>query len=336
MSEHDNPSQKTAPRPPLADLKEAAKPTGPQNFRNYFGFGYVGNTATAIVITNGFKKLFPKLTDKWAASYEKKFIAKKEAELITPFEETMNEEAKAAIREKIQKDAKEYGHKTVEGRLLASGGFAMLPFQSAAEINDYSKNIKGIVEPYANQHGMSALKEELAQQMEAAIAGKDNKTQDILANALNKPKFSPLGPSASKGLPKWVSGRVVALGTAFTVQKFVDDSLGKQKDAMDATVARIITKITGGVKSSAPKTADGTENAFDAAEAKASAIEAPEGVDPKILGTVRMITTDAYMTAVAIGAQKFMVGAWDNKLPKAKQQFAAMREKLMTNNQRGV
>lgn len=334
MSDHDNPSNSTT-RPPLADLKEAAKPNGIQNFRNYFGFGYVGNTAVAIGITNAVKKFAPGFVDKWAASYEKKYTARKEAELITPFETTLNEEAKAAIREKIAKEAKAYGHKTVEGRLLATGGFAMLPFQSAAEVSDYATNIKGIVEPYKQAHGLDALKQEIGQQMDAAIHAKDSKTQDVLKNALNKPKFNPLGPSASKGLPKWITGRVVALGSAFTVQKFVDDRFGKQKDALDNTLARIITRASGGVKKHGDsKGAKGADNAF-AQEAAISA-ESKEGIDPKILNTVRMITTDAYMTTVAIAAQKFMVNAWDDKLPKAKQGIAALRERFSGNNERSL
>lgn len=335
MSDQGNPSQNTAPRPPLADLKEAAKPNGLQNFRNYFGFGYVGNTATAIAITNTVKKFAPGFVDKWAASYEKKFIARKEAELITPFESSLNEEAKAAIREKIAKEAKDYGHKTVEGRLLATGGFMMLPFQSAAEVSDYATNIKGIVEPYRDAHGIDALKDEIGKQMDSAIKAKDTKTQDVLKNALDKPKFNPLGPAASKGLPKWITGRVVALGTAFTVQKFVDDRMGKQKDALDNTLARILTRATGGAKKhAAPQAAEGGENPF--AEEAAISAESKEGIDPKILNTVRMVTTDAYMTTVAILAQKFMVNAWDDKLPKAKQGIASLREKFSGGNERGL
>lgn len=336
MSDQDTsaPNQ-NSPRPPLANLRETAKPTALQNFRNYFGFGYAGNTATAIAITNAVKKFAPKLVDKWAASYEKKYIARKEAELITPYGDKLDENAQNAIRDKIAKDAKEYGHKTVEGRLLASGGFMMLPFQSAAEVNDYSKNIKGIVEPYAAAHGHDALKAEIGQQMTHALQNKDKKAVELLENALVKPKFSPLGPEATKGLPKWISGRVIALGSAFTVQKFVDDALGKQKDTMDTAIARIITKITHGGKD---KTKDpkGENDAFAQDEAKAAAIATPEGVDPKILSTVRMITTDAYMTTVAIAAQKLSVDAWDNKLPKARQQLSALRDKFTNQNARNL
>lgn len=331
MSQNDDSTTKTAPRESLVNLKEAAKPTPLQNFRNYFGFGYVGNTVTAIAITNAFKKFTPGLVNKWAGSYEKKYIARKEAELITPYGDKMDEAAKDVIREKIREDAKEYGHKTVEGRLLASGGFLMLPFQSAAQINDYSKNVSGIVGEYEQQHGKTALLEELDAQRAAARAGKDGKTlgmldtaHEIVSEGKEKPKFNPLGPAAAKDLPKWATGRVVALGTAFTVQKFVDDRFGKQKDAVDHTIAKIITKAVRGRKGGEAPAEPGQENAF----AQDAAKSANPDIDPKILNTVRMVTTDAYMTTVAIAAQKFSVDAWDNKLPGMRRQLAALTQKF--------
>lgn len=273
--------------PKLADLVKAAEPTGGQKFANFFGLGYGGNTAVSITSVKTVRKLLPELVSKWEARHEKKFFDRKVAEQITPIADKLTPESRKAMEDKIREDAKTYGARTVDSRLLATGGFAMLPFQSAMQIRDYGKNVRPHLDAFRAEAGKAGLSgDQVEDALRGAIANQKSVLRDgqkkehgILDKALDEPKFSPLGPDARSDLPKWIVGRVVALGAAFTVQTVVDDRFKKPKELVDVTLARIISRIanpTGKAKEKDAKEGDIKNDAF--AQEKANS-DVPEGVD---------------------------------------------------------
>jgi hypothetical protein len=316
--------------PKLSDLVKAAEPTKGQKFANFFGLGYGGNTAVSIASVKSVRKLLPEFVAKWEARHEKKFFDRKVEEQITPIADQLTPEARKVMEDKIRADAKVYGSRTVDSRLLATGGFAMLPFQSAMQIRDYGKNVRPHLDAFRDAATQSGLSGEQAEEaLKSAIASQKSLLRDgqkkehgILDKALDEPKFSPLGPDARSDLPKWIVGRVVALGAAFTTQTIVDDRFKKPKDLVDITLARIVSRIsnpTGKTK----ENKDIKNDAF--AEEKAHS-EVPEGVDPKVLDVVRMITTDAYMTTVAIGTHMATMNLWDKKAPDFVDRIKGIKE----------
>lgn len=319
--------------PELGDLIAAAEPTKGQKFANFFGLGYGGNTAVSIVSVKLARKMAPGLVEKWENKHAQKYIARKTEELVTPIADKMDAASKKALEDKIAHDGKIYGKKTVDSRLLCTGGFAMLPFQSAKQISDYKVNVKPHINEFREscaKMGMDATQTESAlagaiDQQRSALRAGDKKGQHILDGALEEPKFSPLGPAAKQDLPKWIVGRVIALGAAFTTQTIVDDRFAKPKDAVDNTLAKIVTKIAhpkGYQKKDPTK-----DTAFNSEEAQATPT-APEGVDPKVLDIVRMVTTDAYMTTVAIGAHMMSMNYWDKKAPDMTDKIKNLQQKL--------
>lgn len=325
----DRPNDKQTPE--LADLISAAEPTGKQKFLNFFGLGYGGNTAVSIVSVKVVRKLMPGLVEKWEQKHAKKYFDRKTQELIAPVADKLDAESKAALEEKIAKDAAIYGKKTVDSRLLCTGGFAMLPFQSAMQVKDYNVNVKPHINEFresAAKMGMTttqaetALQSAIDQQRQALRPG-DKKGQNILNGALEEPKFSPLGSDAKADLPKWIVGRVIALGAAFSTQTIVDDRFTKPKDAVDHTLSKIVTRIMH--PKGYHKKSDLKDTAFEGQEAQT---DVPEGVDPKVLDIVRMVTTDAYMTTVAIGAHMLSMNYWDKKAPDMAEKFKSLQQKL--------
>lgn len=327
----DTPNDKKTPE--LGDLITAAEPTRGQKFANFFGLGYGGNTAVSIASVKLVRKMLPGMVEKWENKHAQKYIARKTEELVTPLDGKMDAASKAALEEKIAKDGAIYGKKTVDSRLLSTGGFAMLPFQSAKQISDYKVNVKPHINEFREscaQMGMDTQQTETAlqgaiDQQRSALRSGDKKGQHILDGALEEPKFSPLGPAAKQDLPKWIVGRVIALGAAFTTQTIVDDRFAKPKDAVDNTLAKIVTKIVhpkGFQKKDPTK-----DTAFNEQEAQATTTT-PEGVDPKVLDIVRMVTTDAYMTTVAIGAHMTSMNYWDKKAPDMADKFKSLQQKL--------
>lgn len=281
--------------------------------------------------------MFPGLVSKWEARHEQKYYNRKIEELITPVADKLTPESRQALEEKISAEAKTYGSKTVDSRLLCTGGFAMLPFQSAKQISDYSKNLAPHIDGFRDecaQLGMSgeqteaSLQKELGRQRDALRPG-DKKGTNIIDGALDKPEFSPLGPAAKQDLPKWIVGRVVALGAAFSTQTIVDDRFTKPKDAVDQTLAKIVTRIAHPKGYNAGPIENGV---FEEDKAKNNA---PQGVDPKILDVVRMVTTDAYMTTVAIGVHMATMNTWDKKAPDVIGKIGALQEKLLGNKGAG-
>lgn len=332
----DTPSDKKPPQ--LGDLITAAEPTRGQKFANFFGLGYGGNTAVSIASVKIARKVAPGFIEKWENKHAQKYIARKTEELIKPIEGKMDAASKAALEEKIAHDGQIYGKKTVDSRLLSTGGFAMLPFQSAKQISDYKVNVKPHINEFREscaKQGMdsaqieSALEGAIGQQRDALRPG-DKKGQHILDGALEEPKFSPLGPAAKQDLPKWVVGRVIALGAAFTTQSIVDDRFAKPKDAVDNTLAKIVTRIVH--PKGYAKASDVKNTAFEGHEATPTA---PEGVDPKVLDIVRMVTTDAYMTTVAIGAHMTSMNYWDKKAPDFASKVKSLQDKMGGRNNSG-
>lgn len=299
--------------PVLGDLVKAAEPNSKQKFINYVLLGYGGNTAVAVTAVKLVRKFLPGLCEKWEARYAQKYYDRKFEEIVAPVADELNDASKAALEEKIKSDAKVYAEKTVSSRLLISGGFAMLPFQSAMEVSHHRENIDPTLNTfkdaatkagYSTEETEGLLKQQIEQQK--AQANGNKKSIEILDGAEKPPKFSPLGPSARKGLPKWGTGRILAIGSAFLVQGFVDDRFAKPKDAIDTMLAKIITKIVH------PKGYEKDESFDNAAFAEHKAPKTtPEGVDPKVLDIVRMVTTDAYMTSVAIFVQSKSNNFWD-------------------------
>lgn len=285
----DSDDKKTAnptPNPAAEGAKDGGdKMTMKQWLGNYVGLGFFGNTAVAVGTVNLIKKATPKLYDKMVGHYEKKFIKRQEAKLLTPVQDKLSEEAVATLREHIKVEARELAEKTLDTRLLSVGGFAMAPLQSAKEVMDYDKNRR-----------------------------KSAEEQGIDPDSLGeKPKFNPLGPEASSNMPKWIVGRVVALGAAFAAQNVVDGKFGKQKDAVDHALAKIITRIVRPKGQQAPALAEGAS----ALEQEAAAKQQSEaGIDQKILKNVRIVTSDAYMTAVAISTHNFSNKQWSSVVPK--------------------
>lgn len=306
----------TSPTPPTGGAP-VDKMTTRQWLGNYVGLGYFGNTAVAISTVNFFKKVTPGIFEKMVSHYEKGYLKRQEAKILEPLGDKVSEEAKNAIREELKKEARAFGEKTAETRLLVTGGFAMAPFQSAKELRDYDQNKR------------KALTE----------AGGD-------VSALGeRPKFSPLGKEASKNLPKWMVGRTLAIGAAFSVQRVVDNRFSKQKEAVDFALAKILTKVTGGAKKhsgeepaeSKGKEADGkATEAFkdDTAKAK-SGDPRMKGINPKILKNVRMATSDAYMTAVAITTANFFNKKWDAASPDIGSKVGELRERFAQGFGRG-
>lgn len=107
-------------------------------------------------------------------------------------------------------------------------------------------------------------------------------------------KFHILGPDAGKNLPKWVTGRTVALCATLTSQGLVDRHAKGQKDAFDNAVARMLMKVTGKM----PK------------EALAEEL-AQNPTYQKILHNVRLASTDTYLTLIAIPTQIGMAKGWE-------------------------
>lgn len=306
--------------PVLKDLVDAAKPSKGQNFVNFIGLGYVGNTAVAVVAVKLVRKLFPKLSERMEARYAQKYYDRKFEEFIAPVKDELDEKSRTMLEEKIKADAEVYGEKTWSSRLLITGGFAMLPFQSAMEVQQHKKNVGEVLDQFRDQakaNGFNELEAEdllnsaVATQKSDVIAEntlkekKDRKPTKVFEDINEPPEFSPFGKDARKGLTKWGTGRVLAVGSAFLVQSFVDDRFAKPKDAIDTMLAKIFTKI---VHPKGYNKGDFENKAF--AEAKAPST-APEGVDPKVLDVVRMVTTDAYMTTVAVLVQKNSNKLWD-------------------------
>lgn len=263
---------------------------------NYVGLGYFGNTAVSLATVHFVKKVMPGVYDKMVGHYEKKFIKRQEEKLLEPIKDTLNPEAEAQLREKIRTDAHELAEKTTETRLLVTGGFAMAPFQSAKEIFDYDQN----------------------RRKKAAEEGRDE------AELGEKPKFSPLGKEAADNLPKWMFGRVAAISAAFGVQNIVDGRFGKKKEAVDTTIAKVLTKAIhrGGYQ---PQLAAEGNVFGDEAVAQG---EQHDGVDPKILKNVRMATSDAYMTAVAITAHNSWNKGWDKAARQPDNKIGQLLTKL--------
>ena len=324
-------------RPALSDLVKAAEPSRSQKFWNFIGLGYGGNTAVSIVSVKLARKFFPGFVEKWEDKHARKYIARKTEELVTPVADKLDAASKAVLEEKIAKDAKIYGEKTVNSRLLSTGGFAMLPFQSEKQIRDYNKNVKPHISDFREKSAAAgftpeqteqALREEIQKQRSTVRDG-DKKSAKILDGALKEPKKSLLGPDARDDLPKWIIGRVIALGAAFTTQSIVDDRFAKPKDALDNTIAKIVTKVMNPGKSG--KEADLNGTVFEGLEAPSTT---PEGVDPKVLDIVRMITTDAYMTTVAIGAHMASMNYWDKKAPDMVDKFKALQSRLSGSTER--
>lgn len=316
--------------PELADLVAAAEPTKGQKFANFFGLGYGGNTAVAIAAVKVVRKSMPGFVEKWEAKHAKKYFDRKVEELITPIAEKITPEARKVMEDRIAAEAKTYSAHTVDSRLLSTGGFAMLPFQSAKQISDFRKNVKPHLNEFREAHKAAgftaeqtedALKQAIDKQKSTLRPGQ-KKEAGILDGALEEPKFSPLGPEARSDLPKWIVGRVVALGAAFSVQTIVDDRFKKPKAAVDNTLAKIVTRIAHPKGYQAKPAADG------AFAEEAAATETPEGVDPKILDVVRMVTTDAYMTTVAIGAHMASMNFWDKKAPDVLSGIKGLQEKF--------
>ena len=304
MAEGDDKTPKTplTPEQEFANYKPKMTPT--QWFTNYIGLGYVGNTVVAVATVNFFKKATPKLYDKMVGHYEKKFIKRQEAKLLDPIADKLDDAAKATLKEHIQKEAHHLAEKTLDTRLLSVGGFAMAPLQSAMEVKDFDSARRSF-----------AIEKDLDPD---AVVGE-------------KPKFNPLGPEAGKNMPKWMIGRTVALGAAYGAQNIVDGKFGKQKDAMDNAIAKIITRV---VKRGKPIEADGSALGDEAAAAQA----ADKGIDPKILKNVRVVTSDAYMTAVAIATSNFSNKHWATATGKlgdaaGKLGIDGIREKLMGGGQ---
>jgi hypothetical protein len=180
---------------------------------------------------------------------------------------------------------------------------------------------------YNPEETQSRLVAEVERQ-KAAVRTGDKKSENILDGALEEPKFSPLGPAARKDLPKWGVGRVLAVGSAFFIQTIVDDRFAKPKDTLDTMLAKIITRVVH------PKGYDKPENFNNQAFAESKAASGvPEGVDPKVLDVVRMVTTDAYMTTVAIAVQKGSMDTWDKKRPDVVDRFKDLRQRLSSHGQ---
>lgn len=316
--------------PTLADLVVAAEPTVGQKFANFFGLGYGGNTAVSVASVKTIRKALPSLVEKWEAKHEQKYFNRKVEELITPIADKITPESREAMEEKIRSEAKTYGARTVDSRLLCTGGFAMLPFQSAKQISDFRKNVKPHLNAFRQEAIGAGLSPEEAegklheaiQQQKDALRPGQKKEAGILDGALEEPKFNPLGPDARSDLPKWIVGRVVALGAAFSVQTVVDDRFKKPKDAVDTTIAKVLTRLAHPKGFEAKPAADG------AFAEEAAAKDTPEGVDPKILDVVRMVTTDAYMTTVAIGAHMATMNFWDKKAPDVVSRVQDLQQKL--------
>lgn len=322
--------------PVLEDLVKAAEPNRGQKLINFVGLGYIGNTAVAVAAVKLVRKAFPKLTEKWEDHYARKYYDRKFEELVAPIASELNEESKAALEEKIKEDAKAYGEKTVSSRLLITGGFAMLPFQSAMQVDHYKKNMKPALGRFTEAAQEAGYKPDEIQSMlvaevdkqKAAVRVGDKKSENILDGALEEPKFSPLGPAARKDLPKWGVGRVLAVGSAFFVQTIVDDRFAKPKDALDNMLAKILTRVVH------PKGYNKPENFDNKAFAENKAASAvPEGVDPKVLDVVRMVTTDAYMTTVAIAVQKGSMDVWDKKRPDVVKRISDLQQRLSNHGQ---
>ncbi|MCH2547904.1 MAG: hypothetical protein MK052_09900 [Alphaproteobacteria bacterium] len=316
--------------PKLADLKSAAEPTGKQKFANFFGLGYGGNTAVSVATVKLARKLMPDVLEKWENHYADKYMARKVKKTIDPIADKIDDESRQAIEKQLEKEAKEYGKKTVDSRLLSTGGFAMLPFQSAKQIHDYGTNIAPHVEGFrqeCTQLGMDATQTESAlqsaiDQQRSQLQIGDKKGANILNGALEKPEFSPLGPAAKDDLPKWIVGRCIALGAAFTSQSIVDDRFQSPKDAVDNMLAKVVTRI-------AHPTGYNQKPAENAAFAEEQANNtATPGVDPKIHDIVRMVTTDAYMTSVAIATHMGSMSLWDKKAPAVTQGYKNLAAKL--------
>lgn len=322
--------------PVLKDLVKAAEPSRGQKFINFVGLGYVGNTAVSVTAVKLVRKMLPKLTEKWEAKYAQKYYDRKFEEIVAPVAGELDEASKTALEEKIKADAKVYGEKTVDSRLLITGGFAMLPFQSAMQVRDYKKNMKPALNGFRDAAKEAGYNPEETQSMlvaevdrqKAAVRSGDKKSENILDGALEQPEFSPLGPAARKDLPKWGVGRVLAVGSAFFIQTIIDDRFAKPKDALDTMLAKIITRVVH------PKGYDKPENFNNQAFAEnKAASDVPEGVDPKVLDVVRMVTTDAYMTTVAIAVQKGSMDTWDKKRPDVVDRFKDLRQRLSSHGQ---
>ena len=320
--------------PVLENLVEAAKPSAGQKSINLIGLGFAGNTAVAITVVKLTRKLFPNLIEKWEARYAKKYYDRQVEKIVTPIADELDAASKAAIEEKISADAKVYGEKTVNSRLLTSGGFAVLPLQSAMEVYQQGKNINPPLDRfrsaaaeanYTEQQTQEALEAQISQQ-KANVPEKNKEAQKILDNALEEPKFSPLGPDARKGMPKWGTGRVLAIGSAFLVQGIVDDRFAKQKDALDTMLAKVVTRIMHpkGYKN------DQFNNKAFGEDKTTSAV--PEGVDPKVWSVLPMVTTDAYMTTVALLVQNKSNNVWDKSFAEKGGPINALKDKFFGNS----
>lgn len=310
--------------PQLADLAKAAKPNAKQKFANYGLLGYGGNTAVSVISVFIARKFFPDLISKWEAKHEEKYFERKVKEQITPVADKLNTGSRQALEGKIREQAKAYAKDTVNSRLLVTGGFAMLPFQSAMEVSQFGENIAPKISEFREACTAKGMSEEATQEaLEAAIytqkqalGPRDKTGKTALDNALDEPKFSPLGSDARKGLPKWIIGRTAAIGAAFVVQTIVDDRFKKPKDAVDQTLAKIVTRIIHpkGYNKAPNENSSFANEISDLDKAKS---DIPKDIDPKVLNVVKMVTTDAYMTTVAIMTQMASNNAWDEKISPA-------------------
>lgn len=267
-----------------------------QFVENYFGIQYIGNTIFSLACVHFIKKVMPGMYDKMAGHYEKKYLDKASkrngVEIPADPDAPLSDEQRKLINE-----AKAYGDKTAESRLLCTGGFAMLPFSSAYDVY-YKKG--GQITDADGTIRKPRIKE--------VILGKDN----------------------ASNMPKWIAGRTIGLGAAFYVQRIVDDRFGKHKEAVDFTVARILTRIMG--KQQASKA--GAGDAFGEAQSQGlSADETiPKDINPRILKNVRMVTSDFYMTSVALASMAVSNFLWDKagqRLPDSTPSFV---RRLMTGN----
>lgn len=365
----------------LENVRELAEPKAGQKALNYIGLGAVTNSALSIAIAKTFPKLFPGLTEKWAKHYENKYIQKKEAHYIKHFEAALKDqpEAKAAMLNKIHDDAKVYGRKTVEGRLLITGGFIVLPFQAAFFLYTLKENVFAKTRAYSAKHGPDALKTELDRQEQEAKDG-DPKYRSTHLNVINKvkedeaykqehgeyqePKFSPLAAVGDKKeIGIWVTGRILAIGAAFSSQKFMDDKLKKHKNKLDIFLARIVTRMFHGKNYSYSASQKNNPLLGKESEAKddsqhsditienilntPQSIEAvmgevkinkfahrpdlPDDVDPSYYDKVSIATTETVMTTVATSVISKTVKNGDATADRIKEKFETGRDKILSH-----
>lgn len=349
MAEQPPSDQKPDNSPKLPNLVEASKLTLGQKTQNFLGFGYGLNTVISVTFVNFLRKTFGSQIEKWENRIATKFVEKSIKRELGESYDKLSAEDKATVDARYQKRGETYAKKKVEGYLLSFGGFAVLPGQSALENLHYGQNILKPIDRFREdakahidaqtKNGKSigdmaeewlgnrstTTKEDLAEalldkqiheQMDKTTSKSD---RELLKNAKVPPKYNLTGDATKQGLPRWIFGRVTALVAAYTTQSVVESIAGDKKDKVDMVLAKIFTKIMH------PQGYSQSPEAKQLFNDLGIEGEAPEGVDPKVLKTVRMFTTDGYMTTAALLTHNVMnegVKNWEKKQDERKAKAA--------------